>query len=72
MCTSTATEDLSHGSSSGISTLLLGIQAWLAAKASARRLYRLDDRALSDLALSRSDVERVNATVRWPAADTLQ
>ncbi|MGO4264164.1 DUF1127 domain-containing protein, partial [Lysobacter sp. TAB13] len=39
---------------------------WLSAKASARALYRMDDRALSDIALSRSDVERVNATVRLP------
>ena len=45
----------------------LRLQAWLDARASARALYRIDDRGLSDLALSRSDVERVNATVQWPA-----
>ncbi|KFC63273.1 hypothetical protein FG93_05977 [Bosea sp. LC85] len=50
----------------GLSRLLLRLETWLNAKASARALYRMDDRALSDIALSRSDVERVNATVRLP------
>ena len=51
----------------GVSGALARLQAWLDARASARALYRIDDRGLSDLALSRSDVERVNATVQWPA-----
>jgi uncharacterized protein YjiS (DUF1127 family) len=33
-------------------------------RASARALYRMDDQALSDLALSQSDVERVNRSAR--------
>ncbi|WP_199086743.1 DUF1127 domain-containing protein [Bosea sp. ASV33] len=41
--------------------LLLKLEAWLDARSSARALYAMDDRGLSDLALSRSDVERVNA-----------
>jgi uncharacterized protein YjiS (DUF1127 family) len=61
MSTIRAAENLSH--------LLLGVPAWFAAKASARQLYRMDDRALSDLALSRSDVERVNATAGWQASN---
>ncbi len=40
---------------------LLRLEAWLDARRSARALYVMDDRALSDLGLSRSDVERVNA-----------
>jgi len=41
--------------------LLLQLEAWLDARSSARALYAMDDRGLSDLGLSRSDVERVNA-----------
>jgi uncharacterized protein YjiS (DUF1127 family) len=69
MSTSRAAENLSHLPNFGIPAQLLGLQAWFAARASARQLYRMDDRALSDLALSRSDVERVNATAGWPAGD---
>ena len=47
--------------------LLLQFEAWLDARSSARALYAMDDRALSDLALSRSDVERVNADAGRPA-----
>lgn len=47
--------------------LLLRFEAWLDARRSARALYFMDDRALSDLGLSRSDVERVNADVIQPA-----
>ena len=64
-----AAENLYHLPAFGVPTMLLGVQAWLAARASARQLYRMDDRALSDLALSRSDVERVNATAGWPTSD---
>jgi uncharacterized protein YjiS (DUF1127 family) len=51
----------------GLLRLLLQLEAWLDARTSARALYSLDDSALSDLGLSRSDVERVNADVRRPA-----
>ena len=71
MSTSPASENLSlvlnQPAGHGIGGTLLRLQAWLDARASARALYRIDDRGLSDLALSRSDVERVNATVQWPA-----
>lgn len=46
--------------------MLLRLEAWLDARNSARSLYALDDCALSDLGLSRSDVERVNAGIRQP------
>jgi uncharacterized protein YjiS (DUF1127 family) len=46
---------------------LLQLEAWLDARRSARALYFMDDRALSDLGLSRSDVERVNADVHRSA-----
>ncbi len=42
----------------------LRFEDWLAMRASARALYRMDDQALSDLALSQSDVERVNRSAR--------
>lgn len=45
---------------------LLRFEAWLDARRSARALYFMDERALSDLGLSRSDVERVNASPRQP------
>ena len=51
----------------GLLRSLLQLEAWLDARRSARALYSMDDRALSDLGLSRSDVERVNADVRRPA-----
>jgi uncharacterized protein YjiS (DUF1127 family) len=43
-----------------ILSLLLRIEDWFAARASARTLYGLDDRALSDIGLSRADVEGIN------------
>ncbi|RDJ19921.1 DUF1127 domain-containing protein [Bosea caraganae] len=46
---------------------LLQLEAWLDARRSARALYFMDDRGLSDLGLSRSDVERINADVNRPA-----
>ncbi|WP_186419540.1 DUF1127 domain-containing protein [Bosea sp. CS1GBMeth4] len=63
-----ATENLSfsapqHGPH-GLSGLFLRLEDWLTARASARALYRMDDAALSDIALSRSDVERVNSSAR--------
>ncbi|CAD5247164.1 conserved hypothetical protein [Bosea sp. 62] len=48
----------------GLAGLFLRFEDWLTARASARALYRLDDVALSDIALSRSDVERVNSSAR--------
>ncbi|MFC5418813.1 DUF1127 domain-containing protein [Bosea eneae] len=48
----------------GLAGLFLRFEDWLTARASARALYRMDDAALSDIALSRSDVERVNSSAR--------
>lgn len=50
----------------GVLKLLLQIEAWFDARSSARALYSMDDRALSDLGLSRSDVERVNSDAHRP------
>ena len=64
----TATENLSfsatHSAAHGLAGLFLRFEDWLTARASARALYRMDDVALSDIALSRSDVERVNSSAR--------
>jgi uncharacterized protein YjiS (DUF1127 family) len=48
----------------GLAGLFLRFEDWLTARASARALYRMDDAALHDIALSRSDVERVNSSAR--------
>jgi uncharacterized protein YjiS (DUF1127 family) len=48
----------------GLAGLFLRFEDWLTARASARALYRMDDAALHDIALSRSDVERVNDSAR--------
>jgi uncharacterized protein YjiS (DUF1127 family) len=40
--------------------LLIQVEAWLDDRTSRRALYRLDDAALADLALSKADVERIN------------
>jgi uncharacterized protein YjiS (DUF1127 family) len=61
------TENLSlsaHHAAHGLAGLFLRFEDWLTARASARALYRMDDAALHDIALSRSDVERVNDTAR--------
>lgn len=64
----TTTENLSpagvHHTAQGLTDLFLRLEDWLAERASARALYRMDDQALSDIALSRSDVERVNKSAR--------
>ncbi|SFC13289.1 Uncharacterized conserved protein YjiS, DUF1127 family [Bosea sp. CRIB-10] len=64
----TTTGNLSFSSSEhsahGLAGLFLRFEDWLTARASARALYRMDDAALSDIALSRSDVERVNSSAR--------
>lgn len=59
-----ATENLSSPATQGLAGLFLRFEDWLTARASARALYRMDDLALSDIALSRSDVERVNSSAR--------
>jgi uncharacterized protein YjiS (DUF1127 family) len=59
----TATENLSFAAphaAHGLTGLFLRLEDWLAERASARALYRMDDSTLSDLGLSRSDVERIN------------
>lgn len=64
-----ATDDLLHrhvaapAGESRLLALVLRVEAWFSARASARSLYGLDDRALADLGLSRADVEAVNAKV---------
>ena len=40
---------------------LLKLEAWLDRRASSRVLYRLSDRDLTDIGLSRADVEGLNA-----------
>lgn len=42
-------------------SLVLRVEAWFARRRTARALYALDERALSDIGLSRADVEAVNA-----------
>ena len=54
----------SHHAAHGLTGLFLRFEDWLTARASARALYRMDDVALHDIALSRSDVERVNSSAR--------
>ncbi|WP_262029364.1 DUF1127 domain-containing protein [Microvirga sp. Mcv34] len=44
----------------GLLQLLLRFEAWLDARRNARALYTMDDRALADIGLSRSDVEGLN------------
>lgn len=64
----TTTENLSFSATQpavhGFAGLFLRFEDWLTARASARALYRMDDAALHDIALSRSDVERVNSSAR--------
>ncbi|MGX1785883.1 DUF1127 domain-containing protein [Bosea sp. NPDC055332] len=68
MSARTATENLSLSVTPhephGFAGLFLRFEDWLVQRASARALYQMDDQALSDIALSRSDVERVNDTAR--------
>ncbi|WP_114944208.1 DUF1127 domain-containing protein [Microvirga calopogonii] len=40
--------------------LLLRYEAWLDARRNAKALYRMDDRELADIGLSRADVEVLN------------
>ncbi len=67
MSARTTTENLAFSASHavhGLTGLFLRFEDWLEERASARTLYRMDDQALSDIAMSRSDVERVNETAR--------
>lgn len=68
MSARTTTENLSLSVTQhephGLAGLFLRLEDWLVQRASARALYQMDDQALSDIALSRSDVERVNDTAR--------
>lgn len=45
--------------------LLLRFEAWLDRRASSRDLYRMDDRELADIGLSRTDVEGLNDAAYW-------
>jgi uncharacterized protein YjiS (DUF1127 family) len=45
--------------------LLIRFEAWLDARASRRTLHSLDDRALADVGLSRSDLERADRAASW-------
>ena len=45
--------------------LLLKLESWLDRRAGGQALYRMDDRALSDLGLSRADVERIDGEASW-------
>jgi len=40
--------------------LLLAFEAWQERRASRRALYRMDERALADIGLSRADVEGID------------
>ena len=62
MTIGTATANLRHSftlpaSRGGFLGVLLRLEAWLDARASRRALYGLDDRALADIGLSRSDID---------------
>lgn len=58
------THALKRGRSFALLPLVLKLEAWLEQRRTARTLYRLDDRALADIGLSRADVEGVN-TASW-------
>jgi uncharacterized protein YjiS (DUF1127 family) len=71
MTIGTATANLRHSyeatlGKEGFLGLLLRLEAWLDARASRRALYRLDDRALADIGLSRADVEGGGQSVSPP------
>ena len=70
MTSATAIANLCHSTemprrTSRLLPLLLRFEAWLDRRASRRTLYRMDDRALSDIGLSRADVERADNEVSW-------
>lgn len=62
-----ATADLLHfraepaPRTSRLLPLVLRFEAWRANRRTARALHALDERALSDIGLSRADVEAINA-----------
>jgi uncharacterized protein YjiS (DUF1127 family) len=45
--------------------LLLRLESWLDRRAGRRALYRLDDRALSDIGLTRADLDRPEPAGGW-------
>lgn len=45
--------------------LLLRFEDWLDRRESSRSLYRMDDRELADIGLSRADVEGLNVPPTW-------
>lgn len=45
---------------SALLPFLLRLEAWLDRRAGSRILYRLDDRGLADIGLSRADVDGLN------------
>jgi uncharacterized protein YjiS (DUF1127 family) len=51
--------------------LLLAFEAWQDRRASRRALYRMDDRALADIGLSRADVEGINEAENIPLGPLL-
>lgn len=48
-----------HRKSGRLLQLLLAFEAWQDRRASRRALYRMDDRALADIGLSRADAEGI-------------
>ena len=68
-----ATENLRHlvhtanesPERSRLLSLLLRIEAWLDTRAGRRALYRLDDRALADIGLTRADLDRPDPAAGW-------
>ena len=45
--------------------LLLRFEAWLDARGSRKALYRLDERALADIGLTRADLGRSDPAASW-------
>jgi uncharacterized protein YjiS (DUF1127 family) len=75
MTIATATANLCHSDEShrgrqGFLGLLLQLEAWLDARASRRALYRLDDRALADIGLSRADIDGGDRDTSRPMVTT--
>jgi uncharacterized protein YjiS (DUF1127 family) len=52
-------------SAGGLFGLVLRIEAWFDRRATRRALYRLDDRALADIGLTRADLGRPDPSTSW-------
>lgn len=70
MTSATAIANLCHAPDtpkrkSSLLQRLLRFEAWLDRRAGGQTLYRMDDRALSDIGLSRADVARVDEETSW-------